>query len=187
MTKDIQNQIVDLVGSEAKGLDLVNGKLDEQIKKLKTIQQKQDETFIRSLENSYNKSHKRTSTKLNSYKDGNWYADIFNDDGLITIDEDSADIQEQIANIVNEAWKNKYGNAYMQHQNFDPVSLLLEVNGVETTGFADVWNAFELNDNLSLSQQKEAFETAIDAIAKNLEDYKNSDRFPKPEVIFDAG
>lgn len=35
--KNIQNQIVDLVGDEAKGLDLVNGNLEEQQEKLKNI------------------------------------------------------------------------------------------------------------------------------------------------------
>ena len=35
--RKVQYDIVDLVGSEAKTLDLVNGRLDEQLEKLKSI------------------------------------------------------------------------------------------------------------------------------------------------------
>lgn len=35
--KDVQSKIVDLVGEQAKGIDLVNGKLDDQLTKLKDI------------------------------------------------------------------------------------------------------------------------------------------------------
>lgn len=38
IAKDIQEKLTDLVGDEAKNLDLVNGKLDEQITKLKAVE-----------------------------------------------------------------------------------------------------------------------------------------------------
>lgn len=51
--RDIQSEITNLVGSQADSLDLVNGKLDEQIQKLKTIAQQQAGDTVDSYVASY--------------------------------------------------------------------------------------------------------------------------------------
>ena len=51
--KEIQYDIVDLVGSEAKSLDLVNGKLDEQIAKLKEISSEKSKQNVEDARDAY--------------------------------------------------------------------------------------------------------------------------------------
>lgn len=51
--KEIQNDIADLVGIQAKNLDLVNGKLDEKIKKLNEISAKEAKQAFQDAEVNY--------------------------------------------------------------------------------------------------------------------------------------
>lgn len=51
--KEIQYDIVDLVGSEAKGLDLVNGKLEEQLARLKEIQTEKEKQNVEDARDAY--------------------------------------------------------------------------------------------------------------------------------------
>ncbi len=51
--KGIQYDIVDLVGSEAKTLDLVNGKLDEQMSKLKSISEEKSRQNVEDARDAY--------------------------------------------------------------------------------------------------------------------------------------
>ncbi len=51
--KGIQYDIVDLVGSEAKTLDLVNGKLDEQLSKLKSISEEKSRQNVEDARDAY--------------------------------------------------------------------------------------------------------------------------------------
>lgn len=51
--KDIQDEIVDLVGEQAKNLDLVNGKLDDEIVKLNEAAKIAAEQNLKNSENSY--------------------------------------------------------------------------------------------------------------------------------------
>ena len=60
---DIQGQITDLVGQQASGLDLVNGKLDKQLGKLKTVNKEQKKKTIKDASNAYYAS-KDSSNKL---------------------------------------------------------------------------------------------------------------------------
>ena len=49
---DIQKNLIDKYGEEAKGIDLVNGKLDEEIEKIKALKKEEAEKYLR--ENSSN-------------------------------------------------------------------------------------------------------------------------------------
>ena len=52
--KGVQEEITELVGEQADNLDLVNGKLDEEIKKLEKIKSKNLEETVQSARNTYN-------------------------------------------------------------------------------------------------------------------------------------
>lgn len=53
---EIQDKITDLVGTQASNLDLVNGKLDDQLSKLKTISKEQRKKTLDSASNAYHAS-----------------------------------------------------------------------------------------------------------------------------------
>ena len=56
--KELQNDIADLVGTQAKNLDLVNGKLDDEIKKLDEISAKEAKRAYETATANYNNSQK---------------------------------------------------------------------------------------------------------------------------------
>ena len=56
--KELQNDIADLVGTQAKNLDLVNGKLDDEIKKLDEISAKEAKRAYETATANYNNSKK---------------------------------------------------------------------------------------------------------------------------------
>ena len=56
--KELQNDIADLVGTQAKNLDLVNGKLDDEIKKLDEISAKEAKNAYETATANYNNSKK---------------------------------------------------------------------------------------------------------------------------------
>lgn len=55
---DIQNQLTDSYGSQASGIDLVNGKLDEQIQKMNQISENEAKTFLNKNEKGISKAQK---------------------------------------------------------------------------------------------------------------------------------
>ncbi|RGF60180.1 hypothetical protein DV740_03915 [Roseburia sp. AF02-12] len=58
--KEIQNDIADLVGVQASNLDLVNGKLDDEIAKLDEISAKEAKNAYETATANYNNSKKAT-------------------------------------------------------------------------------------------------------------------------------
>lgn len=60
----IQDELVDKYGSEAAGIDLVNGKLDEQIAKLDGIADRKAKTFLASNSESINTAQKKMTEDL---------------------------------------------------------------------------------------------------------------------------
>ncbi len=56
--KELQNDIADLVGTQAKNLDLVNGKLDDEIEKLNEISAKEAKTAYETATANYNNSQR---------------------------------------------------------------------------------------------------------------------------------
>ncbi len=59
--KELQNDIADLVGTQAKNLDLVNGKLDDEIKKLDEISAKEAKRAYETATANYNNSQKSSA------------------------------------------------------------------------------------------------------------------------------
>lgn len=65
--KSIQQQIVDLVGDQAGGIDLVNGKLEDQLDILRSISVEQSRTWIRDNEGAIQSSKKYLEKQRTSY------------------------------------------------------------------------------------------------------------------------
>ena len=62
--KELQNDIADLVGTQAKNLDLVNGKLDDEIKKLNEISAKEAKNNYETATANYNNAKKATENAI---------------------------------------------------------------------------------------------------------------------------
>ena len=77
--KDIQNQITQLVGAQADNLDLVNGKLDEQLKKLNDIYGVQQDNSTSAYRRAYDTAVE--SITKSQYGDWNWVQKLANDWG----------------------------------------------------------------------------------------------------------
>ena len=77
--REVQEKITKLVGSQAENLDLVNGKLDEQLKKLKVIYDTSQENTTSSYRRAYSKS--LDSVTSSQYGDWNWIQKLANDWG----------------------------------------------------------------------------------------------------------
>lgn len=62
--KEVQDKILELVGQQASGLDLVNGKLDEQLEKLKQIRQFETEDMLDKANVAYHDSLEAESNAM---------------------------------------------------------------------------------------------------------------------------
>ena len=60
--KELQNDIADLVGTQARNLDLVNGKLDDEIKKLDEISAKEAKNAYETATANYNNAQRANSS-----------------------------------------------------------------------------------------------------------------------------
>lgn len=69
--RDIQNQITKLTGTQSNNLDLVNGKLDEELTKLKKISAEQVSQNIATYRENYNNT-KDNVTKSSVFHNGFW-------------------------------------------------------------------------------------------------------------------
>ena len=165
--KQIQEDIVGLVGDEAKGIDLVNGNLDEQIAKLREINAiKAGETV-----SDYEKAYKDAAdeTKKATKHQGNWADNLSNswlgNDNVITFDffgDDKA--RNEGLKIIDKVWKEKgLGSAYVDEVQMDLLGL--------------VWDSFsklELNKDLNDTEKAEAIQAAVEAL-ENAEGYDYND------------
>ncbi len=162
--KDIQSQISDLVGSQADNLDLVNGKLDEELNKLQNIQKQQSENNIPLFEKAYIDARDETNTY--DRKSGNIFRDTSDSDSnKFTFDYwgDNAG-RDNALKIINKDWEEKgYGSAYSELWEGDFLGLI-----------SDSYSTLDLNDDLSISKQIEAIDSAITALETNYEDYANN-------------
>ncbi len=87
----IQDKLIERYGLEAKGIDLVNGNIDEQIKKLQELQRQEAEDYINKNQKSYNsdkaylndtKESYETMYGGGSYKQASFYRDFADTKGL---------------------------------------------------------------------------------------------------------
>lgn len=83
---EIQNSIVNIVGSQANKLDLVNGKLDTEIDKLKQIQKMDLENAAGSIEESVHTSSSAIQSIIDSNTATHWYQ-IKSREGVVSTDD----------------------------------------------------------------------------------------------------
>ena len=174
---EIQTNITKLVGDQAESLDLVNGKLDEELQKLYKIQGviKGDAT------SSYEQAYLDAKNATNKYdtKNANWMVDslgIHSEENKITFDiytglNDKSNHGEM--EIIDKAWKEKgYGSAYS-----DYISGWL---------YMDNFDVLEFNPSLNMEERIAALDSAIEALKNDPNfDYTNSELWTKLVTIRD--
>lgn len=94
--RDVQGEIVDLVGQQANNLDLVNGKLDDELDKLLQIQKQEADKAVESATNSYHNAQDSQSKAIGqdsalwidgyAYVSDDWWS---NEDDVIKILQDN--------------------------------------------------------------------------------------------------
>lgn len=171
--KNIQDQIVSLVGDQADGLDLVNGKLDTELAKLKEIQSTQIQGNISSFEKAYSDAADEASKKV--FHEGNVVSDWNDGNNVISFDYwGDDDNRDKAAEIINKAWKKKgYGSAIVDFEDY-------------ALGFGDSFTKLTLDADLSLKERIDALDTAIDALENTKGfDYTNQETWKKLVEIRD--
>lgn len=136
--RSIQDQITELVGSQANNLDLVNGKLDDEVSKLKNISAEQAKQNANALQT-------KVESATNKYKQGA----LTEDAGTKTIDNPystGADIELANSKALNEALKEaRYsGEALLDVNNKIDVSWA--AMGKDAAGMVDIYK--EIQDTL---------------------------------------
>lgn len=136
--RSIQDQITELVGSQADNLDLVNGKLDDEIVKLKNVSAEQAKQNANALQT-------KVESATNKYKQGA----LTEDAGTKTIDNPysmGADIELANSKALNEALKEaRYsGEALLDVNNKIDVSWA--AMGKDAAGMVDIYK--EIQDTL---------------------------------------
>lgn len=172
--KDIQDEITKLVGAQADNLDLVNGKLDEELAKLKNIQSTQLQTNIFTFEKAYVDAADEASKK--TFHEGNIVSDWNDDNNVITFDYWGDDEnRDKAAEIIDKVWKEKgYGSAFVDYEEY-------------ILGFGDRFTKLVFNADLTLQDKINAINDAIDAL-ENTDgfDYNNNQTWKKLVEIKDA-
>lgn len=172
--KDIQDEITKLVGAQADNLDLVNGKLDEELAKLKDIQSTQLQTNISTFEKAYVDAADEASKK--AFHEGNIFSDWNDDNNVITFDYLGDDEnRDKAAEIIDKVWKEKgYGSAFVDYEEY-------------ILGFGDRFTKLIFNADLTLQDKINAIDDAIDAL-ENTDgfDYNNNQTWKKLVEIKDA-
>ncbi|SDA29245.1 phage tail tape measure protein, TP901 family, core region [Ruminococcus sp. YE71] len=139
--RDIQSEITKLVGQQADNLDLVNGQLDDELKKLKEIEQQERDKLIRDQRTAYLDAASQADST--TYHKGSSYIDWAYGSNQITIDGDNGKIRKQITEIVNKAFEDNEidANVNIQGHDFDKFlsfnfaddsTLRDRINGIET-------------------------------------------------------
>ncbi len=166
---DIQQSITKLVGEQADSLDLVNGKLDEELQKLYQIKN----TISEKTTSSYEKAYKDAQKAVSDYDkhNANWIYDMTEGDNSITFDYwGDNEGRNKALKIVDELWREKgYGRASEEYIEYDLLGL-----------FYDTFSKLTFNDNLNTEQQIKALDEAIDALKEADDfDYANSEFWNK--------
>lgn len=172
--KDIQDEITKLVGAQADNLDLVNGKLDEELAKLKDIQSTQLQTNISTFEKAYVDAADEASKK--TFHEGNIVSEWNDDNNVITFDYWGDDEnRDKAAEIIDKVWKEKgYGSNFVDYEEY-------------ILGFGDRFTKLIFNADLTLQDKINAINDAIDAL-ENTDgfDYNNNQTWKKLVEIKDA-
>lgn len=166
--QSIQNQIVDLVGSEADGLNLVNGELEEQLGILEKIRLQKlygsdPDSVVSSAKQAYGKS--KTAYEKYDWKNGNAIGDALSgltdsENNTVTIDYfgDNKGRNKAI-DIINKKWNElNYGSA-----------------SIDSFSVFDTYSKLTFNPGLNAKERLEALDEAIKALQNEKDfDYLNN-------------
>lgn len=158
--KEIQGDISELVGKQADNLDLVNGKLDDQLSKLEQIQKAEAEDVVSKTMNAYHDARNVVDTAIASEEnyygfDGYVYA------GNKKISGDHAAKETEIAEYLR-------ANGY-----------LLDV-GYSPTGYVEITDSSKLygrNQREGAEEKLEYINGMIKAIQDNINDYSSTELY----------
>ncbi len=149
--KNLQNDIADLAGAEAQNLDLVNGKLDEEIKKLDEISEKQAKRAYENATANYNNAVRANENATGS-------ASIAFVDGYAYV----GDREKEAEKILQDAG---FVNYYMRGGRKQAGG-----RGVGNNGFSTiVFDTYDRDGNLLKGAQKKAdyLQSMIDVLEQN--------------------
>lgn len=115
--RKIQEEITGLVGKQADNLNLVNGKLDEEIDKLHEIQNIELSKTISAYEKAYVDASEATASY--DMHNAHWAMDmaLAGQDNVLTIDYwGDNENRDKALKIINDVWQeNGYGSAYRRY------------------------------------------------------------------------
>lgn len=176
---EIQNEITSLVGTQADSLDLVNGKLDDELEKLYAIKNTISEDSISKYEDAYITAAKATKANLN-VKNGNTLYDTFydavdgkNSENSITIDYFGNNKErDEALKIINDIWQEKgYGEAF------------------EASIGVDSFSKLKFNPDLTISERIDAINSALEALRNYSSDdidYTDIELYDELDKIYNA-
>lgn len=187
--KRIQKDITDLVGAQADNLDLVNGKLDDEIKKLDNIKLQTAYDARDTLDTKYRDAMSRYNQGINAEGSGTNFLGVVPDAG--NIDQ----ILQKIG-YVNDAWENVNGQISISYalsgKNAEEVLAMykelqhLLLNSDSWQSMADDpwtgWIGISSQDILNNVQQQIEFYQGL------VDDYNSAqENFLKNEAVIDLG
>ena len=157
--KEVQDEITQLVGAQADNLDLVNGKLDEELDKLKNISAQRISDNISSYRTAYNDAKAETQSK-NAFHEGFWTDNLFGGENylinyeLLPFDEK---LKEKVTDIIKNVIQERYG---------------------------EVWNGYgSLSFNFSKVGASD-FQSQLDAVNEILKQLQNLDGYDTSSTLF---
>lgn len=183
--KRIQKDITDLVGAHADNLDLVNGKLDDEIKKLDNIKLQAAYDARDTLDTKYRDAMSRYNQGINAEGSGTNFLGVVTDAGGID------QILRKIG-YVNDAWENVNGQISISYalagKNAEEVlAMYKELQHVLLSddswqSMADSWLGDSSQDVLNNVQQQIEFYQGL------VDDYNSAqENFLKNEAVIDLG
>lgn len=183
--KRIQKDITDLVGAQADNLDLVNGKLDDEIKKLDNIKLQTAYDARDTLDTKYRDAMSRYNQGINAEGSGTNFLGVVTDAGGID------QILQKIG-YVNDAWENVNGQISISYalagKNAEEVlAMYKELQHVLLSddswqSMADSWIGDSSQNVLNNVQQQIEFYQGL------VDDYNSAqENFLKNEAVIDLG
>lgn len=188
--KQVQTDIKDLIGNQAKNLDLVNDKLSTSLNKLNDIKDTLEEDSYSKLSSAANASMEAAEKNLQHLAGGmnginNWWKDS----SWISFDvDDSFDDRKAMTKLIQDALKKSGKGSFGRDATpFLPVELL---GGIFSGGQLEQtdWGAddyFYMNlDSQNIQDKKNALESAIKALEGT--DYETSQMHTKLQGIYNS-
>ena len=149
--RDVQSQIVNLVGQQANNLDLVNGKLDDELNKLLQIQKQEADRAVESATGAYHTAKDSANKAIGSdsfmFVDGYAYV---------------GDREKEIEKILQD---NGYSNSVRPGGFFNNTLFVMD-------SFDEEMNQLE-----GAAEKAEYIQGMIDTIRNNYSDYASSDLY----------